>query len=98
VQDFTLAPRVRITTMGAVIGNLPVEPHSLKVRIWYPADVAASAPRVRYTHNVALPGKPLFPWATQGIAADAAPARAGKRFLPAHSPVARLWRVERICE
>jgi predicted dienelactone hydrolase len=80
LQDFTLAPRVRITTIGAVTGNLPVEPRTLKVRIWYPADVAASSPRVRYTHDVALYGKPLFPWATQGIAAYAAPALAGKRF------------------
>jgi predicted dienelactone hydrolase len=80
LQDFALAPRARITTTGAITGNLPVEPRSLKVRIWYPANVAASAPRVRFTHDVALPGRPLFPWATQGVAADAAPALTGKRF------------------
>lgn len=80
VQDFALAPRVRITAIGAVTGDLPVEPRSVKVRFWYPAQVAAHAPRARYTHDVAIPGKPIFPWATQGAAVTGATALPGKRF------------------
>jgi predicted dienelactone hydrolase len=80
VQDFALAPRVRITTMGALTGSLPTEPRSVKVRFWYPAQVAANAPRTRYTHDVTLPGRPVFVWSTQGFAADGAPVLSGKRF------------------
>jgi predicted dienelactone hydrolase len=79
-QDFALAPRVRITAVGAVTGNLPVEPRSVKVRFWYPAQIAANAPRARYTHDVAIPGKPVFAWATQGVAVTGATALAGTRF------------------
>ncbi len=80
VRDFALERRVRITTTGAITGNLPVEPRMLKVRFWYPAQVGERAVRVRYTHDVALPGNSAFKWSTQGIAADGAPAIAGKRF------------------
>jgi predicted dienelactone hydrolase len=80
VRDFALEPRVRITTTGAITGNLPTEPRTLKVRFWYPAQVAERAPRVRYSHDVKLPGKPVFVWSTQGIAADGAPVVTGKRF------------------
>jgi predicted dienelactone hydrolase len=80
VRDFVLQPRLRITTVSAVTGNLPTEPRSVKVRFWYPAQVAERAPRVRYTHDVMLPGKPVFVWSTQGIAADGAPVVAGKRY------------------
>lgn len=79
-HDFALAPRARITMTGAITGSLPVEPRSLKVRFWYPATVDANVPRIRYAHDVALPGKPVFSWVTQGIAADGAPALTGKRF------------------
>ncbi len=79
-QEFALAPRVRITATGAVTGNLPVEPRSVKVRFWYPAQFAASAPRARYTHDVAIPGKPVFRWATQGAAVAGATALTGQRF------------------
>ncbi len=80
VRDYALAPRARISLVGAVTGNLPVEARSLKVRFWYPATPKSGAAPVRYTHDVAMPGKPVFPMSTQGIAFDRAVPIAGKTF------------------
>ena len=80
VEDIALRPRARITTLGAVTGNLPVENRSLKVRIWYPASVTGASKRILYSHDLQLPGKPLFKISSQGVAVDGAAVVSGKRF------------------
>jgi predicted dienelactone hydrolase len=80
VQDFALPPRARITLMGAVTGNLPVEPRTLKVRFWYPAKPGAKGDAVRYSHDALFPGKPPFTVSTLGIATDQAAPVLGQKF------------------
>ncbi len=80
VQNIVLPPRARITLMGAVTGNLPSEPRTLKVRFWYPAKPGATGTAMRYSHDVLLPGRPPFNVSTQGIAIDHAAPVAGQKF------------------
>jgi predicted dienelactone hydrolase len=80
IVTYDLADRPKITLMGAVTGRLPLETRRLSLRIWYPATVAANAPRMSYRHDVKTPSKPDFVINTQGVAADGAPAISGQRY------------------
>ncbi len=79
-KDYTLPNRARISAMGAVTGSLPVEDRRLKVRIWYPATVDASAARARYSHSFKGPGQPAFEIVMQGVAVANVPALSAKKF------------------
>ena len=79
-KDYTLPNRARISAVGAVTGSLPVEDRRLKVRIWYPATVNASATPARYVHSFKGPGQPAFEIVMQGAAVANAPALVAKKF------------------
>jgi predicted dienelactone hydrolase len=79
-KDYTLPNRARISAMGAVTGNLPVEDRRLKVRIWYPATVGSNATRASYAYSFKGPGQPAFEIVMQGAAAPNAPTLAAKKF------------------
>jgi predicted dienelactone hydrolase len=72
VATYIMPRRPKITLMGAVTGNLPLETRSLDVRFWYPATFPSGATRARYRHEVVSPGKPNFLIDTQGVAVEGA--------------------------
>ena len=80
VEKFTLPDRVRISTVGALTGNLPVEARALNVRFWYPAMIDPKAARIRYDHVVNVPAGKPFAVSTQGIAVQSAPVVAGQHY------------------
>jgi predicted dienelactone hydrolase len=80
VEKFTMTDRVRISTVGALTGSLPVEERTLNVRLWYPAIIDPKAPRMRYTRVVNVPAGKPFPVSTQGIAVQSAPVVAGQDY------------------
>ena len=80
IAKFTLTDRVRISTVGALTGNLPVEARALNVRFWYPAMIDPKAAHVRYDHVVNVPAGKPFPVSTQGIAVQSAPIIAGQKY------------------
>ncbi len=80
VEKFTLPNRVRISTVGALTGNLPVEERALNVRLWYPATIDPKAARMRYDRIVNVPAGKPFPVTTQGIAVQSAPVVAGQKY------------------
>lgn len=80
VTQYTMPGRSRITSWGALTGNLEIADRTLPVRIWYPVDNAAAGTPVHYDHVMKFPGKPPLSLVSQGIAiADAVPLK-GKKF------------------
>jgi predicted dienelactone hydrolase len=79
-REYRFPNRARISTLGAVTGNLPTEDRPLKVRIWYPAEAAGSAKPAHYVHSFAGPGQPPFEISMPGIAVANAPQLRTKRF------------------
>lgn len=80
VVRYTMAGRSRISSWGALTGDLDIADRTLNVRVWYPADNAAAGKPVHYDHVMKFPGKPPLSLVSQGIAiADAAPMK-GRTF------------------
>jgi predicted dienelactone hydrolase len=79
VVRYTLPDRGRITTWGALTGNLDTADRTLSVRIWYPADGAAKGTSVQYDHVLNVPGKaPLSVTSSGRALADAPPLKGNK--------------------
>ncbi len=79
-EDYLFPKRARISTFGAITGDLPTEDRHLKVRIWYPSEAVAGQKGTRYVHIFNGPGQPPFEIAMPGIASAEAKPLASKRF------------------
>jgi predicted dienelactone hydrolase len=80
VETFSLPNRTRISMVGAITGNLPVEDRTLNVRLWYPATVNPKALPITYNRVVNVPAGKPFPTSTQGIAVQSAPPVTGQKY------------------
>lgn len=67
VKNFALEDRTKITTWGALSGNLTDANRELSVRFWYPAK-AGEGETAKYTHIMRPPGKDPVTISTQGVA------------------------------
>ncbi len=101
MSEMTLPDRVRISTVGALTGNLPREARTISVRLWYPTEAAQNGARAIYRHTASLPGASGIVIEEKGTAfADAAPRKGAKLPLVLMSHGFAGWDTyfSRLCE
>ncbi|MBD2842890.1 alpha/beta hydrolase family protein [Erythrobacter rubeus] len=80
--EFALPDRVTFTKAGMVTGSTEPEERSLKVRLYYPAEVAGSEEQVRYSHTFDPPNMEPVTLDYSGRAFVRAPAKGEAGSLP----------------
>ncbi|MEP2102940.1 MAG: dienelactone hydrolase family protein [Parasphingorhabdus sp.] len=79
VKKFALEDRTKITTWGAISGNLTDTDRELSVRFWYPAKTG-NGDTAQYSHVMRPPGKDPVTISAQGVAVPDAEAIAGQKY------------------
>ncbi|QTD56810.1 alpha/beta hydrolase family protein [Parasphingorhabdus cellanae] len=79
VKKFALADRTKITTWGAISGNLTDADRELSVRFWYPAKTSDSK-TAKYAHIMRPPGKDPVTVSANGVAVPDATALVDEKY------------------